>query len=240
MGTVFSIDVPADVPDRVLDDAVDWLRWVDETFSTYRPGSAVSRLGRGEVRVEACPPEVGEVLDLCTRLRRETDGYFDATAGGRLDPSGLVKGWAVERASARLRATGAPSHCLNGGGDVCLAAEPGTGRRWRVGIVDPLSRHRLVAVVSGADVGVATSGTAERGGHVRDPFTGRPATTLASVTVVGPSLARADAYATAAVAMQERASRWLPTLTDYAALVQTAAGDRWHTANWPALTGEPT
>jgi thiamine biosynthesis lipoprotein len=238
MGTVFSLDVPAGLPDPVLDGVLDWLRWVDATFSTYRPDSAVSRLRRGEAAVADCPPEVAEVLALCAGVRAETSGWFDAGAGPRLDPSGLVKGWSVQRASDRLRAAGCGSHCFNGGGDVYAAGHPAPDRPWRVGIADPLTPRELLAVVSGTDLAVATSGTAERGEHVWDPFTGRPAGALAGVTVVGPDLARADGYATAAVAMQQRARDWRPP-AGYALLGVTATGERWQTADWPALAGQP-
>lgn len=237
MGTVFSLDVTADVPDPVLDGVLDWLRWADATFSTYQPDSAVSRLRRGDAGVAGCPPEVAEVLTLCAELHTETDGWFDAGAGPRLDPSGLVKGWAVQRASERLRSAGAGSHCINGGGDVRVAGRPAPDRPWRVGIANPLARREVLAVVSGTDLAVATSGTAERGEHVFDPFTGRPATALASVTVVGPDLTRADGYATAAVAMQQRVRDWRPP-PGYALLACTATGERWQTPNWAALSGE--
>ncbi|MEU2630994.1 FAD:protein FMN transferase, partial [Kitasatospora sp. NPDC007106] len=59
---------------------------------------------------------------------------------------------------------------------------------------------------------VATSGTAERGAHVVDPHTGRPAAGLASLTLVGDpgtGIARTDAWATAAFAMgPDRALAW--------------------------------
>jgi thiamine biosynthesis lipoprotein ApbE len=71
-------------------------------------------------------------------------------------------------------------------------------RRWRIGIADPLHPGRLALVVAGRDFAVATSGIAERGAHIIDPHTGRPAAGLASITVVGARLAEADAYATAA------------------------------------------
>jgi hypothetical protein len=47
-------------------------------------------------------PEVRHILDRCERLRAQTNGYFDAYPGGTLDPSGLVEGWAVDRASDLL------------------------------------------------------------------------------------------------------------------------------------------
>src|SRR5262249_54215153 len=73
--------------------------------------------------------------------------------------------------------------------------------RWRVGIQHPHVRDKIAAVVEGNDVGVATSGAYARGEHVVDPHTGRPPTGVLSVTIVGPELATADAYATAAFAL---------------------------------------
>lgn len=125
------------------------------------------------------------------------------TADGRLDPCGLVKGWAVERAADLLHEAGAHDLCVNGGGDLQLRGEAAPGTPWRVGVADPARPGRLLTVVTGTDGGpwaVATSGTAERGHHILDPHTGRPAHGLLSATVVGPSLTWADVYATAVFA----------------------------------------
>ena len=82
------------------------MHWVDATFSTYRDDSDISRLGRAELRIDECAPEVAAVLAMCAQATLRTDGYFNAMAGGRLDPSGLVKGWSVEQVSRRLEAAG--------------------------------------------------------------------------------------------------------------------------------------
>src|SRR4051794_4028912 len=82
--------------------AFDWLRDVDAVFSTYREDSEISRLDRGDLGLAECRPEVDEVLTRCVALERETRGYFSVRPEGRLDPSGLVKGWAVDRAAERL------------------------------------------------------------------------------------------------------------------------------------------
>lgn len=235
MGTVFSIHV--NDPGRwstALAEVVDFLHWVDRTFSTYRPDSQLSRLGRRELRRRDCDPAVGEVLDLCAGVMRTTDGYFSAVYGGRLDPTGLVKGWAVERASLLLSAAGASSHGVNGGGDMQLVGGLGEGRAWRIGIAHPTRRGRLATVVTGHDLAVATSGSAERGHHVVDPRTGRPAAGLASVTVTGPSITLADAYATAAYAMGPRARQWLLDLPGYEGFVVDENGAGWATPDFPA------
>jgi FAD:protein FMN transferase len=230
MGTVFSFDLrPPRLPGRVLEDVIGWLHRMDATFSTYRPHSDVCRLRRGERRPDDCAPEVRQILNLCERLREVTHGYFDAYAAGALDPSGVVKGWAVERASAMLRAAGSRNHSVSGGGDVRFAGRPDPERPWRAGIADPARPGSVTAVIIGTDMAVATSGTAERGPHILDPGTGRPARGPLSVTVTGPSLTMADAYATAAFAMGERARDWIESLPGYEAHAVTADGRTWTT-----------
>jgi thiamine biosynthesis lipoprotein len=236
MGTVFSFDVRAPgVDTSALDAAVAWLHWVDETFSTYRPSSEISRLAAGELRADECAPQVREILDRCAELEVETNGYFSAYASGRLDPSGLVKGWAIQRASEMLTAAGAPNHCVNGGGDVQCAGSATPERPWQIGIAHPLQTRQYAGVVSGRDFAVATSGSAERGGHILEPRTQRSPDALASVSVVGRRLASTDAYATAAFAMGPQARAWLESLPDYRALIVYADGTQWSSAS---LIGE--
>jgi FAD:protein FMN transferase len=241
MGTVVSFDVPvAARHDGSLDAAIRWLHWVDRVFSPYRADSDVSLLARAEVTVDGCAPEVGEVLAACALVRDLSGGYFTASPGGQFDPSGYVKGWAVERAATLLARAGSTDHLVNGGGDVQCAG--GRGPRaggvsadggcepWRVGIADPLRPGRLALVVEARDRAVATSGTTERGAHILDPHAGRPATGLASLTVTGPSLALADAYATAAVAMGPGQARdWTESLEGYEAYAITETGGTWQT-----------
>lgn len=239
MGTVFSLDLRDErVPYDVVARVVDWWHWVDEVFSTYRPDSQVSRLAAGELVLADCSPEVAEVLDLCARATRLTGGYFSATPGGTLDPSGMVKGWSVERASEMLVEAGSAAHAVNGGGDVRCVGEAAPGTPWRVGIADPVQPGRLAAAVSGRDFAVATSGIAERGAHVLDPYTGRPADELASVTIVGADLTWTDAFATAALAMGQRCRGWISGLEGYEGLVVHRSGEQWRSPGWTARTGD--
>jgi len=222
MGMPVRVDVPGGAAGAVLDEVFAWLRFVDATFSTYDPRSEISRLNRGRLRRSAAHPLVRAVLDRCDELRAATGGAFDASAPlpGALDPSGLVKGWAVERAAALLERSGARRFLVDAGGDVVLR-----GGRWRVGIRHPRLRDRLAAVLVLHDGAVATSGAYERGPHIVDPHTGRPAFGALSVTIVGPDLGTADAYATAAFAMGERGPAWTATLADYCAMT-VVQGDR--------------
>ncbi len=234
MGTVFSFDVRGGEPVAVraaLDEAVASLHRVNEVFSTYREDSQVSRMARGELTVGECGPEVAEVLELGAEAERVSDGWFSMRYEGRLDPTGIVKGWATERAARLIsRVAGVSGVSVNGGGDVQLLGVPGPERPWRVGVSDPLRPGGLAAVVSAAgadELAVATSGTVERGAHIVDPRTGRSAVTdLVAVTVVAPRLTWADCWATAAFAMGSReALAWLESLPDVEALLITAGDE---------------
>ncbi|MFE0792979.1 thiamine biosynthesis protein [Streptomyces sp. alain-838] len=195
------VDDP-DVPEEAADAVFRWLREVDARFSPFRDDSEVSRLERGEVaRFSA---DLAEVLDLCEAYRVATGGAFDVRLPGRgLDPCAVVKGWSVQRAAGLLRAAGARRFCLNAGGDVVVAGGP-----WRVGVRHPEDAGRLCTVLEVADGAVATSARYERGGHIVDGRTGRPATGLLAVTVVAPTLTEADTVATAAFAMGADGVEW--------------------------------
>ncbi|WP_222106007.1 FAD:protein FMN transferase [Catellatospora sichuanensis] len=186
---------------RSVDAVFALLREADAVFSTYRTDSDVSRIDRGELTVADAHPWVADVAALCDEAREHTGGWFDAWLpapdGARWwDPSGLVKGWAVERAAELL--SGA-DFCLNAGGDVVVSAAPGHPP-WRVGVEDPRQPSRLAEVLTLTSGAVATSGTAQRGAHIVDPYRRSTTADVAGVTVTGPSLRWADVYATAAAA----------------------------------------
>jgi thiamine biosynthesis lipoprotein len=241
MGMPIGIDVRAPAIDpAAFEAAFDWLRWVDATFSTYRPDSAINRINRRELAEAEAHPYVGAVLARCRALARETDGYFDmrvaigahdrrddaVLALGAVDPSGLVKGWAVDRAGVILEAAGVRSYSINAGGDIRVRGGAAPGAPWRIGIQHPLQRDKVAAVLTANDLAVATSGAYERGAHIVDPHTGRPPEGVLSVTVVGPELATADAYATAAYARGPAGPAWTARLADrgYEALTILADG----------------
>ncbi len=241
MGTVVSIDVrsPLDTPDldTVIGAAVAVLHRADEDFSTFLPGSWVSRIRHGEIDLDDCPDHVREVYRIAAACRDRTGGRFDPAwrGDGTLDPTGLVKGWAADAASRALTDAGALVHCVNAAGDLRVRGASGPGRPWRVGISDPFDRTRLVAVVEGTDLAVATSGVSERGEHVVDPRTGTPATDLASVTIIGADLTLADAYATASLAAGRAAPALLADLArqGWAWLTVDATGRLDHSAGFP-------
>jgi thiamine biosynthesis lipoprotein len=222
MGTVITVDVrDADMPESAMDAVFAWFHDVDETFSTFRTDSEISRLSRGELREHECSSDVREVLALCEKVRVCSNGSFDIRRGGGIDPLGLVKGWSAERASTMLEAAGARNFFINAGGDFVVRGRPEPGRAWRLGIRHPEQADRVAAVLAIRDVAVATSGTYERGEHIIDPRSGSPPSGLLSMTVVGPSLTFADAYSTAAFVMGERGAAWVAGIDGYDALAIT-------------------
>jgi thiamine biosynthesis lipoprotein len=235
MGMPIVLDVRDDeVEESALDAVFDWFRWVDSMFSTYKESSETSRIARGELAIADAHVDVRRVLDRCEELRDETQGSFDAWATGRLDPSGLVKGWAVDGAAGILHCAGLRNFAVNAGGDVRLSGRAVPQLTWRVGIQHPLDRRKIAAVVEANDLAVATSGAYARGDHVIDPNTGRPPQGVLSVTVVGPDLATADAYATAAFAMGPQAGPpWTARLHGYEAMSILADGTVLSTGGFP-------
>jgi len=203
------------------------LRHVDATFSLYRPDSLLSRLSRGEP-VDR-PAELLEVEQRCEQARLATGGAFDARRPDGV--SGLVKGWAAERASRHLAELADHDWCVNAGGDVQVASP--SGEPFRVGIEDPADRTRLLAVLERTAGAVATSGTAARGAHLYDPATGRPAEALAAVTVVGPSLGAADVLATAAYVRGPGGLALVEAVDDYEAMLVGRDGEQSCTNGWP-------
>jgi FAD:protein FMN transferase len=237
MGTTISIEIVDSDDSTIIDELVAWFHQVDEVFSPYKESSAISCIGRGEV-VSAdglLTDDVLEVLQRCEELIVETDGVFDvwnlpSPNGTRFDPCGYVKGWSVERAVAMLREHGVRQYCINAGGDIAFAGRNAEGGRWRVGVRHPDHADALAVVLEGdGPLGVATSGSYERGAHIIDPRDGLPVTELAGVTVVGPSLAEADAFATTIYVMGVEGLAWLSRFPEYDGCAMTHDGQMFST-----------
>jgi thiamine biosynthesis lipoprotein len=215
--------------DAVPEEVFDWFRHVDETFSTFKEESEVSRIRRGDLALDDATTEVRQVFARCAELREETHGFFDVEAVG-LDPSGFVKGWSVDEATAILDRAGLTEYAINAGGDIR------TRGHWTIGIQHPSDAHAIAKVVEGTDLALATSGAYERGEHVRDPHTGAAPAGILSVTVTGADLGTADAYATAALAMgARRAPGWTARLRGYEAMTILADGRVLSTPGFPSV-----
>ena len=234
MGTVFSFAIVtgtlAEAAVRAaIASACGILHRCDAVFSTWDGTSPVSRFRRGEATLSQMPPEFHQVIEECRAAKRASDGWFDPWAmPGGFDPTGLVKGWATERALGVLRDTGVPGALINGGGDVAAFGSPANGQQWRVGIRHPWRPDALAGIVE-TSAAVATSGCYERGPHLIDPRTGQPASRVASATVTGPRLALADALATGVAVGGDEALPAVSRLAGYAAYLIRADGSETST-----------
>ena len=204
------------------------LHRADSLFSTWKAESPMSRIRCGRLRVETAPAEIGEVLDLCADVRELTSGWFDPwSMPGGVDPTGLVKGWAVERALGALRGCGVLAACVNAGGDLAVFGVPARGDRWRFGVRHPWRRDALACVVA-VGGSLATSGTYERGPHLFDPHARRLSARAASASVVGPSLAIADGLATALCVGGDQVLDRIARIPGYEGyLVRTDGSEAW-------------
>jgi thiamine biosynthesis lipoprotein len=202
MGMPVTVQVlDAEAEDQALQEVFNDFTLLDATFSPFLVESEVSRINRRELRSEDAGQLVNQAIDLCRLYERATDGYFSAWIADRFDPSGLVKGWAIDRACSVLERYGYHDYFVDAGGDVQTRGRNSEGAPWRVGIRHPVERDKVACVVLASGLAVATSGTYEKGEHILDPHSGKPADAWLSFTVVGPDILQADVFATACFAM---------------------------------------
>ena len=222
-----------------LDDVFAELELLDRMFSPFIDTSEVSRINRGDLVPEEAGNLMTEVVNLCRQYERATDGYFSAWAGGRFDPSGLVKGWAIDRACSILDRHGYRDFYLDAGGDVQTRGQASAGQPWRVGIRHPVERDKMACVVLVSGSAVATSGIYEKGEHIIDPHTGEPAAALLSFTVVGPDILQADVFATAGFAMGMGGLDFIRKTPAYEAFAIDKGLRAWSTPGFGSLRETP-
>ena len=228
MGSVVSLFVPeGGATSDAADAAFAWFHDVHRRFNPFDPQSEVGHLMRGEVAPADVSDDLSEVLEVADAVELLSDGAFDIRAhrvDGAPDPTAIVKGWSVDRAADILAAGGIERFTLNAGGDVVVRGGQQPGVPWRIGVADPFASDRVALVLEAEGLAIATSGTTERGLHIIDARTGDVAQELPAVTVLGPSLARADGYATAACAIGRAGLRWVDALPGYDAAGITLDG----------------
>ena len=203
MGMPITVEVVDDVSDTLIDEVFAYFDYVDRKFSVYKADSEISRINDRRQSLEQSSDDMRAIFALAEETRQQTFGFFDITRNGTIDPSGIVKGWAIFEAAEILRRHGCRNYYVDAGGDVQVGGVNSQGRCWRVGIRNPFDLHEIVKVLVLSDAGVATSGTSIRGQHIYNPHddAGRPLDDVVSLTVVGPNIYEADRFATAAFAM---------------------------------------
>lgn len=237
MGTVVTVDLFGNADDLNITEAIerveDILREADRNFSTYKESSPLSRLRRGEVTLGETPPVVADVLELCHRAKALSAGWFDPwNLPGGIDPTGYVKGWAAQCALDELRTLPLSGALVNAAGDVASFGGPTPDTVFRTGIVRPDDQGRLAAVVE-LHGSLATSGEAQRGAHLFNPFTGEYSCAVASASVTGPDLGLCDAFATALSVGGHDVMVLIDKLNDYEAMTIDDQGSMRATPGFP-------
>lgn len=205
---------------------------VDERFSTYKDTSEISKINRGELLPAQYSQDMKTILALCEKTKKDTHGYFDIWHNRMYDPSGIVKGWAIQNAANMLKARGFRHFYVDGGGDIQVAGHK-HGKLWRIGIRNPFNRHQNVKVLALTDRGVATSGTAIRGQHIYDPHhPDKQLVDVVSITVIGPNIYEADRFATAAFAMGTRGIAFIEELAGFEGYMIDASARATYTSGF--------
>ncbi|HSW80818.1 MAG TPA: FAD:protein FMN transferase [Candidatus Saccharimonas sp.] len=210
-----------------------YFKQVDERFSTYKPHSEISQINAGLTK-DKWSADMRRVLHLCEQTKQQTNGFFDIKkADGTLDPSGLVKGWAINNAAQILLDRGVQHFYVDAGGDIQPHGRNAQGKPWRFGIRNPFNRDEIVKTVAVTDQGVATSGTYIRGQHVYNPHApGQPLTDAMSLTVIGPDIYQADRFATAAFAMGKPGITFIDSLPGFEGYMIDSNGTATLTRNF--------
>jgi FAD:protein FMN transferase len=217
MGMPITVEVvELNVTESEIASIFDYFASVDRMFSPYKKDSEISRFNSGEITKKQLSTDVRQILQLSEDTRRETIGYFNITNNGLIDPSGIVKGWAIFNAAGLLKEHGFHNFYIDAGGDIQVSGKNEGGNRWTVGIRNPFKQEEIVKVVWLDNKGIATSGLYVRGNHIYNPHKpDEPISGIASMTIIGPNVYDADRFATAAFAMGERGIHFIEKLPGY-------------------------
>lgn len=199
-----------------IEDIFIFFESTDEKFSTYKKNSEISAVNDGKIKMDEISDEMKEVFSLSEQTKLQTKGYFDIKKNNKIDPSGLVKGWAIYKAAKLLLKKGYKNFYIDAGGDIQAHGHNLDRQPWVVGIKNPFNQKEIVKVVQIKDEGLATSGTYIRGNHIYNPKGDKkPEDEIISLTVIGPDIYEADRFATAAFAMGKSGINFIDSLNGF-------------------------
>ena len=216
MGMPITLEVShASVED--MEKIFDFFHAVDTRFSPFKIESELSKINRGEIAPRQMSLEMQEILALAEKTKKETDGYFNIKKpSGEIDPSGVVKGWAIKKAADTLKEMGFEHFYVDAGGDIQTSGRNHEEKSWSVGIKNPFQQEEIVKVIYPEGKGVATSGSYIRGSHIYNPHSAEDALgEVLSITVIAEDVLEADRFATAAFAMGKKGITFIETLPGF-------------------------
>lgn len=158
---------------------------------------------------------------------------FLAEENMQLDLGGIAKGYIVDRAADLVQEHNIEYAVINAGGDIRVLGPKPDDTPWRIGIKDPDNPQGLFGIVEINGGSIVTSGDYERFfevegvryHHIIDPYTGLPADSLRSVTVIAPTAELADILSTAVFVLGEAGIELVEQLDGVEVVIWNSAGE---------------
>lgn len=218
MGMPVTIDiVDSNAKEEDIAEVFSYFHYIDSVFSTYKKNSEISQINSGKIKISNSSNIMQKILKLSEDTKKITKGFFDIHLNGLIDPSGIVKGYAIYQGAKILEKKGYKNFYVEIAGDIEARGKNKDNKSWQVGIQNPFNLEEIVKVIKVSNKGMATSGTYIRGKHIFNPLEKKQADEIASITVIGPNVYEADRFATAAFAMGEKGVEFLENLKDFEA-----------------------
>ncbi len=209
MGMPITVEIIDQVDIKIFQEVFKYFKYIDQKFSTYKKTSEISLINEEKLDEKDYSSDMKKILRLSKQTKRLTSGYFNIYQNGLVDPSGLVKGWAIWMASKILKNKRVKNFYIEAGGDIEVLGKNTQGKKWKIGIKNPFNPSEIVKVVELDKGGIATSGTYERGNHIYNPKSGKEISEIVSLTLIGQNIYQADRFATAAFAMGEEGIKFI-------------------------------
>lgn len=201
---------------EIFDIVFNYFHSVDQKFSPFKKTSELTKLNQGVLSLSKASTAMQGIFRLAKQTQLETNGYFNIKVDGKYNPSGIVKGWAINHAAGLLSKKGFKNYYVGAGGDIQTNGNNKKKEKWCIGIQNPFNLKEIIKKIIVSGQGVATSGTYIRGNHIYNPhrfFT--PSTEIVSLTVIGPNIYNADRFATAAFAMGKQGINFIEQLSGF-------------------------
>lgn len=215
MGMPIIIELHASTLDQsIFEKAFKYFKEVDAKFSTYKETSEITKINKGKTSESNISSDMRLIFKLAQQTKKETQGYFDIYRNGTYDPSGIVKGWAIQNAAKIIKSNNVKDFFIECGGDIQIGGR-NKGKNWKIGIKNPFDQSQIIKIISVYNKGVATSGNYIRGEHIYNPKTSQYISEIISITVIGPNIYEADRFATAAFAMGKHGINFIEKLNKF-------------------------
>lgn len=192
MGTPMRVVVNGKDAALLAQQAKQEILRLEKLFNRFDENSEISKLNnRKSLQLSK---DTKEIIKLSQKMKVLTNGAFNVQYGGKIDLGGIAKGYAADKARALLMKSGAKSGMIDMASSIAVFGP----RTWKIAIKHPRQNGQYLKTIELKDgQSLSTSGDYERGKHIIDPKTKKPAMLCQAVTIVGTSAAQCDALSTA-------------------------------------------